>query len=701
MKNPPGEAYEKIKTEARDRRAGISVAGRDIGPPPAIVDVARYRSGEYNLRQFCETYFPAAYYLPFCADHLRIIAELERVVLQGGLLALAMPRGSGKSTLCRCATLWAILYGHRRYVTIIGATEAAARGELQKIKAELSHNDRLLEDFADAVYPIRRLENDARRCTGQLCEGRQTNIAWTVDRLVMPDVENSPSAGSVVTVAGLTGALRGQSHTLPSGEILRPELVLLDDPQTRESANSPAQSATRAQIVGGDILHMGAPGHTLAAVMPCTVICPGDLADRMLNRDVHPEWNGERTQALYALPVNGQLWEEYASMLRDDLRNKRGRQRANDFYTDRRSAMDAGARVAWPERFNDEEVSGLQHCMNVKILNEEAFHAEYQNQPVKAGGEDVTHLTAEEVAQKLNGRARGAIPAECEFLTMAVDVHDRLLYWTLVAWSAKFNGYILDYGSYPDQRKRYYTLRNATRTLGRAAPGAGSTGAIYAGLEKLTTDILTREFTRDDGAQMHVGRCLIDAGYEASTVHQFCRQSSHSAVLFPVRGQGIGAGNKPITDYNRKQGDRIGWHWWIPKPTNRRGQRHLRVDTNHWKSFVMKRLATAMGDDGCLSLWGDNPSTHQLFSEHIVAETAVRTEGHGRVVEEWKARAGVDQHLLDCLVYCAAAASLQGASLPGTAPTIRPAAQRPKRQRQRISYLFDEDAGDVCRPAGL
>jgi hypothetical protein len=31
--------------------------------------------------------------------------------------------------------------------------------------------------------------------------------------------------------------------------------------------------------------------------MPCTVIRPGDMADNILNRDRHPEWNGERTVA--------------------------------------------------------------------------------------------------------------------------------------------------------------------------------------------------------------------------------------------------------------------------------------------------------------------------------------------------------------------------------------------------------------------
>ena len=56
-------------------------------------------------------------------------------------------------------------------------------------------------------------------------------------------------SGSTVTVAGVTGALRGQSQTLATGEVIRPELVILDDPQTRESAMSPSQSAERVAII--------------------------------------------------------------------------------------------------------------------------------------------------------------------------------------------------------------------------------------------------------------------------------------------------------------------------------------------------------------------------------------------------------------------------------------------------------------------
>ncbi len=94
------------------------------------------------------------------------------------------------------------------------------------------------------------------------------------------------------------------------------------------------------------------------------------------------------------------------------------------------------------------------------------------------------------------------------------------------------------------------------------------------------------------------------------------------------------------------------------------------IDTNYWKSFVHARLATEPGDKGCLTLFGSKESQHRLLGDHIAgSETWTRTQGHGRVVQEWRLRPGApDNHWLDCLVGAAVAASMLGATLPGLEP---------------------------------
>ena len=219
-----------------------------------------------------------------------------------------------------------------------------------------------------------------------------------------------------------------------------------------------------------------------------------------------------------------------------------------------------------------------------------------------------------------------------------------------------------------------------------AAPGTGLEGSIYAGLSSLCDDLLGREWKRDDGAAMRIERCLIDANWGSSTdvVYQFCRQSSYASIVMPSHGRFVGASSSPFSEHKRKLGERVGHNWRIPNVHGKRAVRHVLYDTNYWKSFVYARLAVAMGDRGCLSLFGGKADRHQLFAEQLTAEYRVRTSGRGRTVDEWKIRPEqFDNHWFDCLVGCAVAASIQGVSLSETGH-VR---QRVKRKRMKLSEM--------------
>ena len=259
------------------------------------------------------------------------------------------------------------------------------------------------------------------------------------------------------------------------------------------------------------------------------------------------------------------------------------------------------------------------------------------------------------------------------------EAPQNLLFFVIAAWEDEFTGYVVDYGSYPDQKRNYFTLRDAKRTLGMMASDAGMEGAIYAGLEALTVDKLQSEWPRDDGAMLRIERCLIDANWGQSTdvVYQFCRQSNHSSVLLPSHGRFVGASSIPFNEYKKKPGDKVGHNWRIPNVQGKRAIRHVVYDTNYWKSFVHSRLAVRMGDRGCLSLFGSKTEVHRMIAEQLTAEYRVKTEGRGRTVDEWKARpAQPDNHLLDALVGAAVAGSIQGVMLPS--------AEAPPRVRKTI-----------------
>jgi hypothetical protein len=677
-----GDPYATLKERARARNAAMSLAGRDIGELPEVANPDRKEQAAGDFRFFCESYFPLTFHLSWSPDHLKVIGKIEQAVLQGGLFAMAMPRGSGKTTICECACIWAVLYGHREFVCLIGSDEGHAMDMLDSIKTELDGNDLLLDDFPEVVYPIQCLDGIANRCAGQLYKGQRTHIGWTAREIVLPTMPDSAASGAIIKVAGITGRIRGMKYKRADGMTVRPSLVVLDDPQTDESARSLSQCATRESILAGAVLGLAGPGTKISGIMPCTVIRPGDMADNILDREKHPEWNGERTKMVYAFPKNEKLWDKYAEIRAESMREGKGIAAATEFYRENLEAMDEGAAVAWPERFNYDEISAIQHAMNLRLQDEAAFFAEYQNEPLPETEAEDDELTADAIAAKLNRMRRGEVPIGCSHVTMFIDVQATLLFYVVAAWDDEFAGYVIDYGTYPDQKRPYFTLRDARHTLALATKASGLEGAIYAGLEQLTGDCLGREFPRDDGAVLRIERCLVDANWGSSTdvVYQFCRQSAHASLVMPSHGRFVGASSQPFSEYKRRPGDRVGHNWRIPNVQGKRALRHIVFDTNYWKSFTHARLAVPMADKGCLSLFGDKPEQHRLFAQHLTAEYRVKTEGRGRTVDEWKLRPERgDNHWFDCLVGCAVAASMQGAVLIGTSVPA-PA------KRKRVSF---------------
>ena len=266
------------------------------------------------------------------------------------------------------------------------------------------------------------------------------------------------------------------------------------------------------------------------------------------------------------------------------------------------------------------------------------------------------------------------MPVSANHITMFIDVQKTLLFYVVCAWDDDFTGRVIDYGTWPDQRRRYFSLADANPTLQRKFPHAGLEGCLYVGLKALNEDYLSREFTRDDGAAIHIERCLIDAnwgdanwGQSTEVVYQFCREARFANVILPSHGKYIGASSKPMSEYTRMVGDRVGHNWRMPNIHGKRAVRHVVFDTNYWRSFVASSLLTPMGDRGNLSLWGRETERHMLFTEHLTAEYRVKTEGRGLKVDEWKMRPEAhDNHWFDGVVGCAVAASMCGCVLAGT-----------------------------------
>ncbi len=179
------KGFDEIALRAQDPMTNVcrSLEGRDIGELPQVEDPERKEACRNDFRLFCETYFPEVYALSWSDDQLRAISKIQTSVLKGGFFALAMSRGSGKSSLTESAAIWAMLYGHREFVVIEGASESAALEILDSVKTELEVNEHIAADFPEATYPIKRLEGIANRRTKFDFNGR---MGWIVQPSVKP-----------------------------------------------------------------------------------------------------------------------------------------------------------------------------------------------------------------------------------------------------------------------------------------------------------------------------------------------------------------------------------------------------------------------------------------------------------------------------------------------------------------------------------
>jgi hypothetical protein len=652
--------YDDRRAFVRDYQATQRRAGQDIGAIPPIRDPIRRRDCIDDFELYCRTYHAAEFAKPWADYHKQTAARIQACVGGGGWYARALPRGGGKTTLCCCGVEWAALRGSHFYPVIIGASEALGVRLLKGIKTQLFTNELLLADFPHAIYPIVHLSNEARRAAGQKYRGNPTFIEWGANRIVFPWIphDDSLSNGVVIEAFGITSALRGLKHTRPDGGSVRPDVGLVDDPQTRESARSPSQTQSRLETLTGDIAYLAGPGKPMPVFCPCTVIYEGDLADQILDRDKHPEWQGERTQMVESFPTNMELWDQYADILRASLREDGRLQAANDFYAANREKMDAGSKVSWEERYREDELSAIQHAMNLKIRDEAAFYAECQNEPIIAQ-DDLELLNADEICAKVTGYARGVVPPDCAVITAFTDVQKDHLFWMVCGWTSDFTGFVLDYGAWPDQKRNYFTRRDIRKRLSGIYTGDEG-GIMFAALKTLGEKLAGQPYITADGREMKLSRWCIDGGWRSreQACRAYAKQSEFAAVITLSYGRGVKASQVPFSEAQRAIKWRTGPGWfWSDGPGPARG---VVFDANLWKKRIHNGLNLSTGSRGSISLFKAPAQVHRMLADHLLAEKPIKTEANGRTVYEWVEKPGQDNEGLDCLVGCALGASICG-----------------------------------------
>lgn len=508
-----GRARGKLRESIRE----ISV--RDIANCPEGANLRPINFSAINWERrlackadpvlFLQTYMPDVFYLGFADFHIRLIREIQDRMVYGGRKALALPRGGGKTAVCRGMLIWATGYGIRKYGFFIGAKSDKAEQTLNYIRVWWHRSPLAQQDFPEIAYPVYRIEGRSTTSSaGQLYKGERTYITWASDEVMYPcllmdqrDAEHylahdpesvqlrpeygkymAASAGTRIRVAGIDGSIRGEADVHPVTLAQpRPDLILLDDVQKDQSAASPATCTAIERLIEAAVDNLSSRDIAQTCLMPCTVIREGDVSDLYLTPDKKPDWAGERYGLVKKFPpgmdydhiyeevdgkpnTQGKLWLEYKEVREKSLRLYGNLKLANEFYRMNQVEMEKDFEVNWAESYKRgkkpnpdvDEISAIQSLMNLRFKDHLAYLSEQENRPRSSLSSGYISLTPQEVRERMTRLERGHCSIQWTNLVCFIDVQDEILFWTVLAHDVDFNGQFIDYGTYPEITVPYF-----------------------------------------------------------------------------------------------------------------------------------------------------------------------------------------------------------------------------------------------------
>jgi hypothetical protein len=546
-----------------------------------------------------------------------------------------------------------MIYGHRRYAVVIGPNAEHAANVVGDIKAIFDAVPELAEAFPGTVFPIRKLDGRVQRAATQHSIGKPTKIEWKTTTICLPTTAEY-GAGCAVEARGITAGIRGMVRGKQ-----RPDFVFLDDPQDRESANSAAQTADRERIISGDVLGLAGHDRQIAAFMAVTVIVRGDLADRYLDRDAHPDWHGARSKLVDTWPPSP-LWETYDELWREAVRAGDGMaKKATVFYAENQASMDAGADVADHGLFDSStELSAIQHARNLRLaMGEEAYAAEYDNQPLSVSTM-VYELTTGDICNRVSQLARFSVPREALAVVAFADINHSALHWSVVAFLPRARCEVAAYGRTPG--RGVLVRANASEAERRAA--------ITTGLTQWAGELAA--------CGLKIDRVGIDGGYEPETVRDWLLRRR---VAGWVMTRGF-ASNRYRPDRGLQVFDNA--HLTETKQAGR----HIAFNADHWRETMQRAFLCDVGAPGACVLHAAPPSRHRDYAEQLTAERLVEKAcgSGGTKFYKWTHQPGAHWDWADSLVGCHVLAATLGVGQGNAEGAVIAQRRRVEKRKARV-----------------
>lgn len=328
----------------------MDILGNILG----IQKVEQQASNELSLKERCatdlelfaRTYFPNYFNNEWSIFHYDMVQYLEDITLnrreRENKLVVTAPRGHAKSTIFTfLKIMWDICYERSSVIVVISATGPIAKKFIIGCRIELETNELLQRDFG-------KLQGDILWAASEFCTSNNVYVC-------------GKGAGEQMR------GLRWQSK--------RPDCVLIDDLESKESVSTKLQRDNLEDWFTGDVLPMGMPNCDFLYVG--TILSYDALLYKLLHEPRFSSWQRAKYSAVIK-DSDSSLWDEWEAIVTDIRRGDEAYNDGYEFYLEHKDEMLDGVELLWEKQRPDMYL----YLRSKKVENEEKYNSEFQNNPM-------------------------------------------------------------------------------------------------------------------------------------------------------------------------------------------------------------------------------------------------------------------------------------------------------------------------------
>ena len=606
-----GESIKSRSVNEAEKRANLRSNARNlVCPKQSPKSKARRKRLEKDDAKWLRYYFAGIYRRPFGTVHLEIIKEARYAITSGGNVCVAAPRGTGKSFVLDGVALKAVLCEEVRFPVVMPWDSKALKKTLGFWKKALCFNPKLAEDYPEWCYPFVHCKGSAQKCltlTGEDGEPIGARLLVSEGMIVLPHSK------AVIGGATINGNPLGMNYTTDDGQGLRPDLILIDDPQDRDTATSAMQIQNTIDMIDKDVSGMSGPDSSMPMMMALTVKAQADVAEHYLT--VGGDWKAVRVEQILTWPTDFEdkssdrrkLWEEWNEIRLEGEDNKDEGKAGLKFYKDNKGELVAGMTVSWNHRFVPKKQPDalFSAMLDYFKMGHNAFYAERQNDPQEAAS-SMYALTPEIICNQANDIRPRDVKPDTTYLVGHADINRAGLHWCTAGFSNNMTCHVPAYGKWPTGKAELWGENANSQEVERA---------IFTGLKELCDHIEQIQFMQND-ERRKVDLILIDRGYMPDAVHAFCDQAKYEFKVLPAWGQDNQRFKIPQS--SKKIAGPAMDDCYMRRGAKRN---HIYFNSDKWREVSQRAFLGAIDIPGGCTLYRvPTPQTHMPFAQHVAIE---------------------------------------------------------------------------------